>query len=234
MLFVLYSDDEREDMKEMQVEGSTAAIILAAGSSSRMGEGRHKLLLPLDERPVVMHVVEAALTSRARPVIVVLGHQAGQVRKQVERYGTDRGIIFVENRGYLEGMSTSMRVGVECLQNLMNNGGMQVDSAMILLGDQPMVTGKMLDRLIEMWHRTGKPVVIPLYEGKRGNPALFAASLFGELVQVTGDEGGRSVVVRHREEMTPVEMGDVMANYDVDTWDAYQKMVELWQKRMVE
>ena len=64
----------------MYVSSSTAAIILAAGSSSRMGGGRHKLLLPLDGRPVLAHVIDAALESYARPIVIVLGHQADQVR----------------------------------------------------------------------------------------------------------------------------------------------------------
>ena len=94
---------------------STAAVILAAGSSSRMGGGRHKLLLLLDERPVLAHVIEAALASQARPIVVVLGHQARQVREQMAAYLERPGVIVVENRDYLQGMSTSMRAGLRVL-----------------------------------------------------------------------------------------------------------------------
>src|SRR5438105_964395 len=90
---------------------STAAIILAAGSSSRMGGGRHKLLLPLEGRPVLTHVIEATLASQARPIIVVLGHQAQQVWEQIAAYVEQPDIILVENQQYLQGMSTSMHVG---------------------------------------------------------------------------------------------------------------------------
>src|SRR5947209_7526007 len=99
----------------MNTSLSTAAIILAAGSSSRMGEGRHKLLLPLAGRPVLAYVIEAALASQARPIIVVLGHQASDVRAQIAPYVTQPGVIIVENPGYMQGMSTSMRVGLESL-----------------------------------------------------------------------------------------------------------------------
>ncbi|MHB8598670.1 MAG: nucleotidyltransferase family protein [Ktedonobacteraceae bacterium] len=218
----------------MHSQRSTAAIILAAGSSSRMGAGRHKLLLPLNERPVLAHVVEAALASQARPIIVVSGHQAEQVRAQLARHITDSAIIHVENLDYLQGMSTSMRVGLTYLQSQIDTKVANVDSTLILLGDQPLMTPRMLDTLIDTWHTTGKPIVAPLYDGKRGNPTLFAASLFPELLQVTGDEGGRSVVERHKQELATVELGDAIANYDVDTWEAYQQVVELWQQRKLQ
>src|SRR5579859_3814447 len=99
----------------MDESGSTAAVILAAGSSSRMGGGRHKLLLPLDGRPVLAHVIEAALASQAGPIVVVLGHQAEKVRAEMAAYFERAGIIVVENHDYLQGMSTSMRVGLGVL-----------------------------------------------------------------------------------------------------------------------
>lgn len=218
----------------MHSQRSTAAIILAAGSSSRMGAGRHKLLLPLHERPVLAHVIEAALASQARPIVVVLGHQAKQVRIQIAHYSRDSAIIHVENPDYLQGMSTSMRAGLTYLQSQIDAEIASVDSTLILLGDQPLVTSRMLDTLIDTWHTTGKPIVAPLYDGKRGNPTLFAASLFPELLQVTGDEGGRSVVEQHKQELATVELGDAVANYDVDTWEAYQHVVELWQQRKIQ
>jgi molybdenum cofactor cytidylyltransferase len=232
---------------------STAAIILAAGSSSRMGGGRHKLLLPLDDRPVLAHVLDATLASQARPIILVLGHQAEQVRTAV---ATHPEITIVENTDYLQGMSTSMRVGLEVLLGTRHAQTEQPqawhpqgvplhfgsgedmekqvswpDSALIMLGDQPLITAQIIDTLIQTWQTTGKRIVAPLYEGRRGNPTLFAASLFPELLEVTGDEGGRRVVDRHQQELATVELGDAVANYDVDTWEAYQQVVEMWQKK---
>ncbi len=116
-------DDKEESERDiMHSQRSTAAIILAAGSSSRMGAGRHKLLLPLHERPVLAHVIDAALASQARPIVVVLGHQAEQVRAQLARYSTDSAITYVENPDYLQGMSTSMRVGLAYLQTQIDAG----------------------------------------------------------------------------------------------------------------
>ena len=218
----------------MHSQRSTAAIILAAGSSSRMGAGRHKLLLPLNERPVLAYVVDAALASQVRPIIVVLGHQAEQVRAQLARYSTDSAITYVENPDYLQGMSTSMRMGLAYLQTQIDAGVSDVNSALIMLGDQPLITARVLDMLIDTWHTTGQRIVAPLYDGKRGNPTLFAASLFPELLEVTGDEGGRSVVEQHQQELATVELGNAVANYDVDTWEAYQQVVELWQQKKIQ
>jgi molybdenum cofactor cytidylyltransferase len=222
----------------MDDTSSTAAIILAAGSSSRMGSGRHKLLLMLDERPVLAHVIDAALASRARPIIVILGHGAGKVRAVVAAYTAQQDIIVVENPDYLLGMSTSLRVGIATLLEGMyievgqgERSQFDVDSALIMLGDQPLITAQVIDLLISARKTSGKRIVASLYDGKRGSPTLFAASLFAELMEVSGDEGGRTVLERHREEVEFVELGDAAASYDVDTWEAYLQVVEAWQKK---
>ncbi len=211
----------------------TAAIILAAGSSSRMGEGRHKLLLPLHDRPVLAHVLDAVLASQARPVVLVLGHQPEQVRTAIATYITYSDLLLVENPGYLQGMSTSMRLGIKTLQvnGYTKHSGGSIDSALVLLGDQPLITAQYIDTLITTYRATGKRIIAPTYEGKRGNPILFDANLFPELLQVTGDEGGRSVLERHREEIATVEMGNPLTNIDVDTWEAYQRVVEIWDQK---
>lgn len=218
----------------MQQKRSTAAIILAAGSSSRMGGGRHKLLLPLEGRPVLAHVIDATLTSQACPIVIVLGHQAEHVRTQLTAYTASPEIIIVENSDYLQGMSTSMRVGI---QEIISQGyrkdkqSANIDSVLILLGDQPLITQQGIDALITAWRTSEKLIMAPLYAGKRGNPLIFDASLFPELMVVTGDEGGRSVVERHKQELATIELGDIIANYDVDTWEAYQQVVEAWQHK---
>ena len=214
----------------------TAAIILAAGSSSRMGGGRHKLLLPLHDRPVLAHVLDAVLASQARPVVLVLGHQAEQVRAHIASYATHPDLSIIENPDYLQGMSTSMRLGIELLQSYgyMKSPESEMDSALVLLGDQPLITAQDIDTLIATYRTTGKRIVAPTYEGKRGNPILFDAGLFPELLKVTGDEGGRSVLERHRDEIATVEMGNPLANIDVDTWEAYQQAVQVWERKKAE
>jgi molybdenum cofactor cytidylyltransferase len=216
---------------------STAAIILAAGSSSRMGGGRHKLLLPLHDRPVLAHVIDAVLASEARPVVIVLGHQAEQVRTKILAYRIHPNLIIVENPRYLQGMSTSMHLGIQILTTQDYKKSTEfysIDSALIVLGDQPLITARVIDSLITTYRITGKRIVAPLYDGKRGSPVLFDKSYFPELLEISGDEGGRRVVEKHREDMEVVEMSDTVANFDVDTWEAYQQVLEAWELKKLE
>ena len=217
----------------MQHQSTTAALILAAGRSSRMGEGRHKLLLPLGDRPVLAHVLQAALDSQARPILVVLGYQSAQIRSQLTQYIQHPRMMLVENPDFQQGMSTSLRVGIQALMDLNTSSthNYSVDSVIVLPGDQPLLTSSIIDRLIIQRQATGKRVIASLYEGKRRNPTLFAADLFAELLQVNGDEGGRSVMEQHRQEIMKVEHGDMAASYDVDTWEAYQQVVAEWERR---
>jgi molybdenum cofactor cytidylyltransferase len=218
----------------MSESEGAAAIILAAGSSSRMGAGRHKLLLPLAGRAVLAHVIEAALASQARPVLVVLGHQAAAVRTQLAADLAHPAVTSIENPHYLRGMSTSLRAGlVALIANGYRNieGQPDMGGALIMLGDQPFITPHMLDTLISTWQRTGRRIVSCSFEGRRGNPTFFARSLFAELMRVDGDEGGRSVIACHVAEALTVEFGSAIASYDVDTWEAYQQVVQAYQQQ---
>jgi molybdenum cofactor cytidylyltransferase len=248
----------------MQTQKTIAAIILAAGSSSRMGAGRHKLFLPLGERPVLVHVLTAVLAARTRPVVLVLGHQAAQARALLSPYlpianasaradlsrpgneivmrydghdqaapaGLPPDLQVIENPAYQQGMSTSLRAGLQALTGSNAYAAQEhIGGAIILLGDQPLITSSIIDALVATWQATGKRIVAPLYNGRRGNPVLFSADLFPELAAVTGDEGGRRVIERHREEIATVEVEDAQASFDVDTWEAYQQVVVEWQQK---
>jgi molybdenum cofactor cytidylyltransferase len=218
----------------MPERSSIAALILAAGSSTRMGNGRHKLLLPLGNRPVLTHVIEAALASQARPIMVVLGHQSTQVRDQISTYLDHPDVLSIENTDYMQGMSTSLRAGIQALIHKENTEGAtehSIAGVLIVLGDQPLMTASILDTLIASKYATGKRILIPFYNGERGNPVLFDASLFPQLLEITGDGGARSVIERHRSEVARIELGASMASYDVDTWDAYQAVVAQWEKQ---
>jgi molybdenum cofactor cytidylyltransferase len=196
-----------------------------------MERQQHKLLLPLGDQPVVAHVVEAVLASQAQPILVVLGHQAEQVRAALAVYSAEKRLIFVENPEYKQGMSTSLRAGLQAMNELESAVLETIDGAIVLLGDQPLITAHIIDMLIAMREETAKKIVAPLYNGRRGNPVLFDADLFSELMTVTGDEGGRSVIEHHRQDIATVEVGDSAASSDVDTWSAYQEVVADWQRQ---
>lgn len=190
-----------------------AAIILAAGQSSRMGQ--HKLLLPLRGKALLLHVVDAALAAKVDEIVVVIGYHAEAVRALL----VDRQVFLVENPSYAQGQSTSVCAGIAALAPA-------TDAALILLGDQPLVSPALLNSLIDTWKRTGKPIVAPFYSGQRGNPVLFARSLFAELLTVTGDQGGRAVLQRHAGEIASVPVADADAAQDLDTWQEYQALLK--------
>lgn len=218
----------------MHKPSKTAAIILAAGTSSRMKDGQNKLLLPLHNQPVLVHVIEAVLGSQARPIVLVLGHQAETVRAHIQSCLKNNEIIIVENPAYRQGQSTSMQAGLRALLALSYDYRKGIEATLFLLGDQPMITAPMLDELSTLREQTGKRIALPLYQGQRGNPVIFALDLAPELLAVSGDEGGRGVLKRHIDDVATLEMGEQAANFDVDTWEAYLEVQAAWQQRMLE
>ena len=218
----------------MQAERLIAGIILAAGGSSRMKDGQQKLLLPLGDRPVLTHVIAAALDSRLRSLVIVLGNRAEEMRRTINEYLSREQLArihFMENKDYTKGMSSSLRAGVRYLMDEANEERQStIMGAMILLGDQPFITTDIIDTLIRDEGQKGQKIVAPRYNGKRGNPVIFSAELFPELLEVMGDEGGKSVIERHRQEIRMVDMIDAEQNHDVDTWEAYQRALAMWQK----
>lgn len=250
-------------------EKTIAALILAAGRSSRMQHGQesyHKLLLPLGQGTVLSHVIAATLASQARPIILILGYQSMQIRASLKPYldrdkprigaspirpyhdtTTRHDLIIAENTAYAQGMSTSLHKGIRILMNQGNHPGqetietdlapivspptIQCDGALVLLGDQPLVTPALLNQLIEAKYTTGQRIIAPFYNGKRRNPVLFDADLFPELLTTTGDEGGRSIIEKHRAEMGILNIDDSQLWYDVDTWEAYQQVLHTWQEQ---
>ncbi len=189
-----------------------AAIILAAGQSSRMGA--HKILLPLQGKPLILHVVDTALAAEFAQVSVVIGHRAEVVRAALAGHNVE----IIENPAYAEGQSTSLRAGVAALPP-------QTQAAMILLGDQPLVQPAILTALMQAWQQSGKPIVAPVYTGQRGNPVLFACTLFPELLSITGDQGGRAILQKHPQEIELVPIADADAAQDLDTWQEYQTLL---------
>lgn len=185
-----------------------AAIVLAAGRSTRMG-GPNKLLAPLAGRPLVRRAVEAACASRAAAVIVVTGHEAPAVRATLGGLP----VRFVHSPDYAEGLSTSLAAGLDGLAG-------DIEAAAVLLGDMPMVTSAMIDRLIEA-HQPARGALIALSTsgGQRGNPVLWSRRFFPELKAVQGDTGGRALLAAYPEAIVEVEQGEAAA-LDVDTPEA--------------
>ena len=183
-----------------------AAIVLAAGRSSRMAP-HNKLLVPdRSGRAMIARVVDNALSSAARPVIVVTGHREDEVRAALGK----RPVRFVTAPDYADGLSASLRAGLAAVPN-------EAAGALICLADMPIVTGRMLDRLIETHDEDeGRLVVAPTGGGKLGNPVLWDRSLFDEIAALVGDAGARKLLDRHVDELATVELGDAVLR-DFDT-----------------
>jgi molybdenum cofactor cytidylyltransferase len=193
-----------------------AAVVLAAGRSSRMGE--YKLLLPLGGRPLVTYAVEAACGSSADAVIVVVGHNARDVTAAL----TGMPCRIIVNESYADGMATSLRTGIASLPS-------DAVGALILLADQPLVTSRMVNLMLAAAIREHQAIHAASYNGKRGNPVYFPRTLFGELLAVSGDEGGRSVIARHSGDVRLVAMPCKDAALDVDTPREYERLVAGWE-----
>jgi molybdenum cofactor cytidylyltransferase len=186
-----------------------AAIVLAAGASTRMG--RQKLTLPMaGGRPLVRLAVEQVLAAGLDEVVVVVGGDAEAVAAALATLP----VRVVVNPRYAEGQSTSLRVGLDALLP-------GTDAAVVALGDQPLPDPDVIRRLVSAFRTTGRPIAAPVYRDGRGNPVLFGAALFGELRGVTGDQGGRGVITRDSARVAEVPV-DMAMPADIDTPEDYE------------
>jgi molybdenum cofactor cytidylyltransferase len=189
---------------------AVAAVVLAAGGSSRMPE--LKQLLPLGGRPMVRWAVEAACAAGLAQVVVVVGAQAEAVEQALAGLPAE----VVRNERWPEGMSSSVRAGLQALQP-------GTRAALMLLADQPGVRPDLLRALVDGYLASGAPIVVPVFCGRRGNPVLFDRSLFPELMAVEGDRGGRVVIARHESAVHCVDVDDAAVISDVDTRQDYER-----------
>jgi len=183
-----------------------SAIVLAGGTSSRMGSS--KPLLSVGGRPLLDHVLATVRGSQVGDIVVVLGHEAERVRAAVSFDGA-RAVV---NDAYEQGMSTSIRAGVHAADP-------KSDGFLIVLGDQPFVSSATLDALIARRHESGAEILIPTYEGRRGNPVLLDRSLSEDVESITGDQGCRAIFGRHLRGILEVPVDDPGILVDLDTPD---------------
>ncbi len=198
-----------------------AAIVLAAGRSSRMG--RHKLLLPLGGRPLVSYAVEAASASVADPVLIVLGYQATEVAEALPPSRCRTCI----NPNFASGMASSLRLGIETLSSL-GDGTSPIIGVAVLLGDQPLVSTDLINRLLDAARSDPDAIIAAAYQGHRGTPVYFPQHLWSELLQIGGDEGGRSVIARHQDLLRLEPFTDPAAGLDVDRMEDYLQLKAIW------
>ena len=185
-----------------------AAIVLAAGLSSRMGS--NKLLAPVEGRPMIRHAVEAALASAANPLLVVTGNDSAEVRAAIAPFSP----LFVENPDFSKGLSTSLRAGLKALPA-------DCDGAIILLGDMPGISPTLLDKLIAAFDPAeDRAICVATRHGRRGNPVLWGRRFFPEMMAIEGDVGARHLVGQYADLVVEVEAADDGPLTDIDTPEA--------------
>jgi molybdenum cofactor cytidylyltransferase len=186
-----------------------AALLLAAGRSSRMG-GPNKLLEQIDGTPMVARTAQRLLSSYARPIVAVLGNQADQVDAALGKLPVER----VRNPAFAEGLSTSLKRGLAALPS-------ECDGVIVCLGDMPLVTGRDIDRLIAAFNPLeGRAIIVPTRRGKRGNPVLWARRFLPEMAELAGDVGAKHLIGEYAELVAEVEMDSDSILIDIDTPDA--------------
>ncbi len=187
-----------------------AAVVMAAGRSRRMAP--HNKLLVGDKagKPMIARVVDNVLSSNARPILVVTGHQADQVEHALG----GRPVRYVHALDYAEGLSASLKAGIAAVPP-------ECAAAVVCLGDMPLVTGRMIDRLLSMYDQEeGRLIVLPTFRGKQGNPMLWDKRFFPEILQISGDSGARFLVGKYAEFVCEVEMSDDAVLRDFDTTES--------------
>lgn len=192
---------------------SAAGVVLAAGSSRRMG--RPKQLLEVSGRPLLEGVVASVCASRLDDVVVVLGAGAHEILARVD-LGRARALV---NDDHASGMSSSLRAGLAAL-------GPEVDLAVVVLGDQPAISGALLDELLELRERSGLPAAALSFGGMLHPPVALRRELWGDLRSLEGDVGCRAVIRARPELVAALPAGaDLRHPVDVDTPEDYARLV---------
>jgi molybdenum cofactor cytidylyltransferase len=190
---------------------SVAAVILAAGRSTRMGA--NKLIADLGGKPLIRRTCEAILASRARPVLLVTGHEPEKLAECLDRLD----LVRVCNPRHAEGLSTSLIAGIAALPD-------EAVAALICLGDMALIKASTLDRIIESFEREAcAGAIVPACGGRWGNPVLLSRKLFGLVTTLVGDAGARKLL-QGRGDVRVLAVEDPAILIDADTPEALAEM----------
>jgi molybdenum cofactor cytidylyltransferase len=192
-----------------------SAVVLAAGRAERMGE--QKLLLPLGGKPVLQWVLERALAAGLHEVICVVRDLA-PIRQQICL--ADERLCWLVNYAADRGQSTSVIAGLWAIDP-------ESDGALFLVGDQPMIPTALIDSMLERFESTSASIVVPSFHGQTRNPVLFRRDVFPEILQLTGDRGGRALIEKNRHQTAVVEWDDEVPFMDLDVREDYERLKSL-------
>jgi len=191
------------------------AVVLSAGESSRMG--RPKALLPIDGQTFIERIVGALKKSSVAKVMVVLGHNADEMTQRLEHLPVE----ILVNPDYKLGQLSSLQVAVRRLEREPD-----CDAMLVHLVDHPYVNTKLVQTMIKRYEDTGKLIVVPRYNRKRGHPVIFSRKLFAELLAAPVDQGAKAVVNAHRDDTLEIDTEDEGVTVDIDTPELYRQHVK--------
>lgn len=181
------------------MSAEVSAVVLAAGMGTRMGSV--KQLLPLRGKPLLEHVLDTLRVSEVREIVLVLGFAADEIQHRIP-LPSEKIVI---NDAYREGMASSLRAGISAI-------AANSAAALIVLADQPFVRASTINQIIA----APRTIVVPTYNGMRGNPVLIGRALFPEVLRLSGDVGCRALFSAHAEEIVsvPVDDSGILADFD--------------------
>ena len=198
---------------EMSPQSHIAAVILAAGESSRLGQP--KQLIQFRGKNLVRRVVDAASEAGCQPILVVLG--SGKLGQGISSELKDIGATIIANPNWKCGIGTSIRAGVQHLIDIAS----RVEATVLLACDQPFVDRAVIEGLIMVHRETRKPIVAASYAGTLGVPVLFDRSLLPELLGLDDSAGAKSIILSNRDQVAefPFPEGKI----DIDTAEDWQR-----------
>lgn len=192
-----------------------SAVILSAGESSRMG--RPKALLPIDGETFIEKIVGALRKTSVKRIIVILGHNADEMKRRIEHLPVE----ILINPDYKLGQLSSLQVALRRLEKEPD-----CDGVLVHLVDHPYLDAKLAETMMERFAAGEKLIVVPHYNGKRGHPVIFSRRLFGELLAAPMDQGAKAVVNAHSADTLEVGTENEGITLDIDTPELYRQHVK--------
>jgi molybdenum cofactor cytidylyltransferase len=198
-----------------------SGILLAAGESKRMG--KPKLLLNLGESNIINTTIENLLKSKIFELIIVLGHEAQNIESSLS--SQDKRIKFVTNKNYREGMSTSIKCGVLTASK-------DSEAFLIALGDQPLISPKIINRLIEKYQSSGVGIITVMHQSLRGHPVIISKKYVQEILSLNGDIGARDLLKQHLDDTASINIESSEEFFDIDRTQDYEELKRIYDRKI--